>query len=115
MNGVIKEITIPGRNGYDIAAQSNVQDEHKSILLCLRGFGGGRRSPVVEALTEALDADGIGVVTFPWPGHGDSPAEGSDLTVENCLSDLDTVLEHIHETCGALLDDVLPVLSLLWC
>ncbi len=96
MNGMFTEITIPGRNGYDIAARSNVRDRHRIILLCLRGFGGGRHSPVVEALAEALDADGIGVVTFTWPAHGDSAADGSYLTVENCLNDLDTVLTYIR-------------------
>lgn len=87
-----------GLNGYDISVVSNVRQEHSGILLCLHGFGGGGRSPAVEALTEALDTDGIGVVTFTWPAHGDSPAAGSDLTVENCLRDLAAVMTYIHHT-----------------
>jgi len=91
----IKKLRITGYNGYDISAMTNVGDKHNSILLCLHGFGGDKHSTVIAALMESLDQDGIGVVTFDWPAHGDSPAKGSDLTVENCLRDLDTVLCYI--------------------
>ena len=91
-----KVFLIPGRNGYDISIMSNVRDESNTILLCLHGFGGDKHSTVIAALTESLDRDGVGVVTFDWPAHGDSPAKDSDLTVENCLRDLDTVLSYIR-------------------
>lgn len=91
-----KVFLIPGRNGYDISIMSNVRDESDTILLCLHGFGGDKHSTVIAALTESLDRDEVGVVTFDWPAHGDSPAKDSDLTVENCLRDLDTVLSYIR-------------------
>lgn len=92
----VSRIMIPGQNGYDISALSNVQSEHREILLCLHGFTGNKHSLVITALRKRLDQDGIGVVTFDWPAHGDSPSQDSDLTVENCLRDLDTVLAFIR-------------------
>ena len=91
------EFEIPGPNGYAIPAMTNIGSSHSMILLCLHGFGGSKRSSVIAALMEQLDRNGIGVFTFDWPAHGDSPAEDADLTVENCLNDLDTVISYIRD------------------
>ncbi len=92
----LTEFKIPGPNGYDIPAMANVCGNHHTILLCLHGFGGSRRSPKIAALAAGLDADGIGVAAFDWPAHGDSAAPDEALTVENCLRDLDAVTDHIR-------------------
>lgn len=92
----VTEFGIPGKNGYDIPAMTDIGGRHKSILLCLHGFGGSKRSTVIAALTEQLDRDGIGVFTFDWPAHGDSHSQDSDLTVENCLSDLEAILSYVR-------------------
>ena len=91
------EFLIHGPNGYDIPVMTNIGSSHSTILLCLHGFGGSKRSTVIAALMEQLDRDGIGVFAFDWPAHGDSPAEDPDLTVENCLSDLDAVISYIRD------------------
>ena len=91
------EFSLPGRNGYSIPMLSSVNDADSSILLCLHGFCGDKNSSVIAALMEDLDQYGIGVGTFDWPAHGSSSAKDEELTVENCLSDLETVLEHIRE------------------
>ena len=91
------EFSVPGRNGYSISILSNVNDAHSSILLCLHGFCGDKNSSVIAALMENLDQYGVGVLTFDWPAHGNSIAKDEDLTVENCLSDIDAVLECIQD------------------
>ena len=75
----------------------NVRPEHKLVLLCLHGYVGSKESNVITALRESLDAKGIGVVTFDWPAHGESEVPDADLTVENCLVDMETVLAWLHE------------------
>lgn len=92
------EFSIPGRNGYDIPLLTDMGDAHDRVLLCLHGFGGDKHSSVIAAVMRELDRDGIGVVTFDWPAHGDSPSADDALTVENCLSDLDAVLAYIGKT-----------------
>ena len=90
------EFSISGRNGYPISVLSNVKNEHSSVLLCLHGFCGDKNSSVIAALMEALDQIDVGVTTFDWPAHGNSAAKDEDLTVENCLSDLETVIDLIR-------------------
>ena len=93
---MIKDKYIKG-DGIEIPYIWNVNPGHKMILLCLHGFTGSKESIVITALTEALDDKGIGVVTFDWPAHGESNAPDDNLIVENCLSDLEIMLNMIQK------------------
>lgn len=64
-------------------------------LLCLHGFAGDKYSTVIEAVAEDRCRAGFRCVTFDWPGHGDSAADSSMLTIENCLADLDAVVKRL--------------------
>ena len=88
-------------DGISIPYIWNVRGEHKMILLCLHGFTGSKESLVITALREALDGKGIGVVTFDWPAHGESDAPDGNLIVENCLADLELMLDFIREKSAA--------------
>ena len=78
----------------------NVRKEHKLVLLCLHGFGGDKDSSMIAALMKGLDEDGVGVVAFDWPAHGESDALDSILTVEDCLTDLDIWVKVIRQITG---------------
>ena len=65
-------------------------------LLCLHGFAGDKYSTVIEAVAKDRCRAGFRCVTFDWPGHGDSTADSSMLTIENCLADLDAVVKHLR-------------------
>ena len=75
----------------------NYKKSHKTVLLCLHGLGEDKNSSVFSALMKRLDAEGCGVVCFDWPAHGDSKAKDADLTVENCLNDLDQVVRFLKQ------------------
>lgn len=90
------EISIAGLHGYEISALTNVCNTHSSILLCLHGFCGDKNSSVIAELMKCLNPNGIGIVTFDWPAHGASKAKDEELTVENCLSDIDAILQYIR-------------------
>lgn len=96
MHSIFKE-NLKSANGWSIPCFWNVGKEHKMILVCLHGFAGSKESAVIAALMEHLDEKGIGVVAFDWPAHGDSDASGESLTVENCLRDLNTVIEWVRQ------------------
>ena len=70
-------------------------------LLCLHGFAGDKYSTVIEAVAKDRCRAGFRCVTFDWPGHGDSTADSSMLTIENCLADLDAVVEHLRKSMAA--------------
>ena len=71
-------------------------------LLCLHGFAGDKYSTVIEAVAEDRCRAGFRCVTFDWPGHGDSTADSSMLTIENCLADLDAVVKHLRPAAAAV-------------
>ena len=71
-------------------------------LLCLHGFAGDKYSTVIEALAKDRCRAGFRCVTFDWPGHGDSTADSSMLTIENCLADLDAVVKHLRPAAAAV-------------
>ena len=70
-------------------------------LLCLHGFAGDKYSTVIEAVAKDRCRAGFRCVTFDWPGHGDSTADSSMLTIENCLADLDAVVKHLRPAAAA--------------
>ena len=71
-------------------------------LLCLHGFAGDKYSTVIEAVAKDRCRAGFRCVTFDWPGHGDSTADSSMLTIENCLADLDAVVKHLRPAAAAV-------------
>lgn len=91
------ELQIASTHGYEIPVLSSADAGSREILLCLHGFAGGKRSPVIAGVAGAVKGDGIGVVTFDWPAHGESPAPDGALTVRNCLEDLSTIYAAVRE------------------
>ena len=71
-------------------------------LLCLHGFAGDKYSTVIEAVAKDRCRAGFRCVTFDWPGHGDSTADSSMLTIENCLADLGAVVKHLRQAAAAV-------------
>ena len=81
--------------GYHISCLSWIGEDDREILLCVRGFGGGAYSTVVEKIAMEMNKLGIGTFSFTWPAHGDSDASGDMLTVENCLADMEDVVSYL--------------------
>ena len=119
-----RHFTIPGPGGYEISCMEWLPDtatdadrpeaagaadadrpgaasEPLPTLLCLHGFAGDKYSTVIEAVAKDRCRAGFRCVTFDWPGHGDSTADSSMLTIENCLADLDAVVEHLRKSMAA--------------
>ncbi len=114
-----EHFSIPGPSGYEISCMEWVPETAASgtdsapapadagisavpgastvpTLLCLHGFAGDKYSTVIEAVALDRCRAGFLCVTFDWPGHGDSTADSSLLTIENCLADLDAVVKYLR-------------------
>lgn len=96
MSALTETMLETGR-GYHIPALSWIKDSDREILLCVRGFGGGAYSTVVELIAGEMSKNGIGTYSFTWPAHGNSDASGDMLTVENCLSDMEDVMGQLKK------------------
>ena len=103
-----RHFTIPGPGGYEISCMEWLPDTTADAdgsgaasgplptLLCLHGFAGDKYSTVIEAVAKDRCRAGFRCVTFDWPGHGDSTADSSMLTIENCLADLAAVVKYLR-------------------
>ena len=91
------ELNIEGKNGYSIGLTEFIPSKLKGIILSLQGFGSLKDSPKTQSFAEMISPLGIGLVAFNYPGHGFSKAGKDDFTLENCLSDFDTVEEYLRK------------------
>ena len=95
-----KEFVLQGSNGYDISCLEWKPQKENAVLVCLHGFAGDKYSSVISALAEELSQQAVRVISFDWPGHGKSPADGSELLVTNCMNDLESVIHYLDESEG---------------
>ena len=91
-----EERKIKTNRGYHIPTLSWISSDDQELLLCVRGFGGGSYSTVVELIAREMKKLGIGTYSFTWPAHGESDASGDDLTVENCMADMEDVMDELR-------------------
>ncbi len=74
--------------GYDIPCIYNVSGTEEKTVVISHGLGSSKESPTVMALVEKLEAADMGYIAYDFPGHGDSPVDGEDFLVSNCINDL---------------------------
>lgn len=85
---------IQGKNGYFIDIKTFIPNNCENIIIACHGFGGDKESSAITLLADKIKNDKIGVITFDFPGHGKSEVEADKLTLDNCISDLETVEEY---------------------
>jgi len=93
----MKKETISGLNGYDIPCLNNLSGGERMAVIISHGFGSSKESPTAQAIAAALPEHGIGTYSFDFPGHGDSPVDGEQLRISNCLNNLAAVEAHVRE------------------
>jgi hypothetical protein len=96
MEVVMKKETIRGLNGYDIPGLNNLSGGKRMAVIISHGFGSSKESPTAQAIAAALPEHGIGTYSFDFPAHGDSPVDGEQLRISNCLNDLAVVEAHVR-------------------
>lgn len=90
----MEKCTLHSRHGYAIPCHITYQGETKVLIVC-HGFGSSKSSTMVQALEKNMPAIGIGVVSFDFPAHGESPV--CDLHETWCIDDLETVEAYVRE------------------
>lgn len=88
-------LKIHGQNGYNISCHFSIPAGADHIVIALHGFCGDMESSCIGLLEQNINKMGLGLVRFDWPAHGVSEATGKQLTVSNCLRDLDTVIHKV--------------------
>ena len=57
-------------------------------ILGVHGFGAGKDTQVLTALSEEMGIFGAATVCFDFPAHGDNPLQSDALTLDNCVETL---------------------------
>ena len=83
---------------YRISFKEYLPQKFEEIIIACHRFGGDKESSAIELLAKAANKKNIGVIAFDFPAHGESEVEGDFLTLDNCISDLETVEEYVKET-----------------
>ena len=91
----MKKEVLTSRQGYAIPCHNCLNGKNRAVIVC-HGFGSSKESPMVQALNETLPRHGIGVYSFDFPSHGESPVWQEGLRVPFCLEDLAVVEEHVR-------------------
>lgn len=92
----MKKETLTSRHGYAIPCHNCWKGEDRILIVC-HGFGSSKLSPMVQALNHEMPKAGIGVYSFDFPSHGDSPIWEDGLRVPFCMDDLETVETRVRE------------------
>ena len=88
-------------NGYNISYEEYIPDNCKTVVIAMHGFAGDKESGCIKLLEEKLKEFNVGLLKFDWPGHGESETTGDNLTVHNCISDLNCIVKHIKQKCDS--------------
>ena len=91
----MKKEFLESKHGYAIPCH-NCWDGQDRVLIVCHGFGSSKSSPMVQALNLEMPRHGMGVYSFDFPSHGDSPVWQEGLRVPFCLDDLAAVEDHIR-------------------
>lgn len=91
----MKQEMLQSRHGYSIPCHNGWEGQDKVLIVC-HGFGSSKASPMVQALNQEMPKHGIGVFSFDFPAHGESPVWQEGLRVPFCIDDLAVVEEHVR-------------------
>lgn len=89
---------LQGKNGYSISYSESIPEEAKTIIVAMHGFCGDKESSCIAELEKKALTLNIGLIKFDWAGHGESEANGEQLTIDNCMADIDSIVEHVKES-----------------
>lgn len=67
------------------------------IVIGVHGFSGDKESSVLIALGKALTAQGVALVTFDLPCHGEN-ISSSPLRLSDCVNSLGYIFKYVRET-----------------
>lgn len=76
------------QEGRRIPCDCRINGSENKVCIIAHGFASSKESGTAQMMLEHLASMGIGGIAFDFPCHGESTAEFTALTVDNCLSDL---------------------------
>lgn len=90
-----KNMTQAELAGHYIPTILDIPKTARDIIVICHGFGGDKDNDITKIISKIITDNEIGVVAFDFPIHGESKASIDELTVKNCISDINTIRQFI--------------------
>lgn len=74
----------------------SAENAHGTVL-AIHGFGGSKESGAIAGLAERVTADGLNVLSFDLPAHGERDGGAEQLDPRGCIKEILVVEEYIKE------------------
>lgn len=79
---------------YSIISRPDDSSTPVPLVIICHGFSGNCETPFMEALSDAIVAQGMATLRFDFNGHGKSDGEFQNMTVLNEIDDLKDVIQY---------------------
>lgn len=86
--------TINRSNHYDIKLKIFKPLEIHGIVIACHGFCSSKENKVITAIGKRMLEENILMFAFDFLEHGESNANTSQLTINNCIDDIETVKKY---------------------
>lgn len=85
---------------YKISSKIYLPDKNvelKEMIIACHGFAGDKESSAIKLLAEEMIKNKVGVICFDFPGHGESETNATNLTIDNCIQDINIIEDYIKQ------------------
>lgn len=94
----METFTLSKANGHKISCMKLIPENADRIIITVHGFGSHRECETAKMLYRRMTAEGIGVVSYDQPAHGDNESSREPLLIGECVNSLKTVEEYVRGT-----------------
>ena len=100
MNHIMTEYFEINSDRYPISCKiiKSAEGCVEKTILGIHGFCGSKESFMLTKIGEAAAGRNAALICFDLPAHGQSAASDDQLTIENCLKDIEIISEWICQT-----------------
>ncbi|MBQ8170963.1 MAG: alpha/beta hydrolase [Oscillospiraceae bacterium] len=75
-------------------------DHPHGTVLAVHGFGGSKESAAISALAETITPQGLNVLSWDLPAHGERTETAEALSIDRCISEIISIEWYIEENIG---------------
>lgn len=93
----MEQINLTKENGKIVPCLFEIPEGAEKIVIYIHGFESCKECATAELMRKRMPPEGIGVVSYDQPGHGEAEARQEWIRIESCKDSLQTVENYIHE------------------
>ncbi len=92
-----KPLKLSKENGCVVPCLADVPEGAGMIVIYVHGFESCKECMTAKVLFRRMPPEGIGVISYDQPGHGEAEARDEWIGIEACMDSLQAVENYAHE------------------